>query len=58
MQKCTKSYLLNMSPVEQAFVKEMAWRRREKVSEYLRYLIHTEMKNKPEILEAVVDNLK
>lgn len=57
MRKVAKPYLINMTEVERAFVEEMAWRRRQKLSEYFRNLIHADMKDKPDVVKAAAERI-
>ena len=54
MRKEVKPYLLNLSETERAFVEEMAWRSRKKLSQYFRGLVSSEMQKNPEIVELVL----
>ena len=58
MRKVTKPYLLNLSEVERAFVEEMAWRNRKKLSEYFRLLVNAEMQKHPDIVKLVIGRLQ
>lgn len=58
MRKVTKSYLLNLSEVERAFVEEMAWRNRKKLSEYFRLIVNTEMQKHPDVVKLVIGRLQ
>lgn len=57
MKKVTKPYLVNLTEVERAFVEEMAWRKREKLSEYFRRLINVEMQKNPTVMQAVMTKM-
>ena len=53
MRKVIKSYLLNLSEVERAFVGEMARRSGQKVSQYFRGIISEEMRKHPDVVETI-----
>lgn len=57
MRKMGKPYMLNLSEAERAFVDEMAWRKRMKLSEYFRDLIHAEMQKRPDIVRLVTSQM-
>lgn len=58
MKKVVKPYLLNLSEVERAFVEEMAWRNRKKLSEYFRALVNLEMQKHPDIVKLVIGRMQ
>ena len=58
MRKIGKPYMLNLSEAERAFVDEMAWRNRMKLSEYFRGLIHAEMQKRPDIVKLVTSRME
>jgi len=58
LKKIVKPYLLNLSEVERAFVEEMAWRSRKKLSEYFRSLVNSEMQKHPDIVKLVIGRLQ
>ena len=58
MRKIVKPYLLNLSETERAFVEEMAWRNRKKLSEYFRQLVNAEMQKYPGVMDFVMNRLR
>ena len=57
MPKVVKPYLLNMSELERAFVEEMAWRNRQKLSEYFRSIVKAEMQRRPDVMKLVMGRI-
>lgn len=53
MRKEVKPYLVNLSVEQKKFAQEMAWRRRQRLSEYFRHLIDDEMRKHPDVVEIV-----
>lgn len=53
MKESKKSYLLNLTKFESAFVDEMAWENRQRLSEYFRELIEAEMQKRPDVVEKL-----
>lgn len=51
-------YLVNMSNLERAFVDELAWRRRQKLSQLFRSLIDEEMKRNPDVVQIVQERMR
>lgn len=48
-----KSYMLWMTETEKAFIEEMAWKNKQKMAQYLRELIHKEMKKHPGVVKEI-----
>lgn len=58
LRKVVKPYLLNLGEVERAFVEEMAWRNRKKLSEYFRQLVNAEMQKYPDVVRLVTGRIQ
>lgn len=58
MSELKKPYLLNLTVLERAFVEEMAWRRRKKLSEYFKSVLNREMQENPDVVKLVSERVK